>query len=112
MSTPAVEVPPIAAVKDLVDLLARLGLDPLHLHIDGARPLDSRPNVRLWLRHRTDFERVVTELGLRPTERRYVQSGQREWHAERDDDRTRLLVSCVSFEHHPDWQPRPQGVPS
>lgn len=102
-----VETPPIAAIKAVVDLFADLGIDPLHLHIDGARPTDSRPNLSAWCRYRTDFERVCQRLQLKATERRYVQPGQRHWCAERDDDTTRLLVQCVSFQHHADWEPRP-----
>lgn len=98
---------PTSAIKDLVDTLDGMGIDPLHLHIDGAKPLDPRPDIRLWCRYRTDFEAVCARLRLKPRERDgYGRMGQREWFAEHDDDRRRLLVQCVSFDHHPDWQPR------
>jgi hypothetical protein len=97
---------PTSAIKELVDILEDLGIDPLTLHIDGARPLDARPDVRLWCRYRTDFETVCERLRLKPHERLARQHGQREWFAEHDDDRRRLLVQCVSFAHHDDWQPR------
>lgn len=100
------ELTPVNEIKALVDLLDSLGIDPLHLHIDGSRPTDSRPNVRLWLRYRTEFETVCKRLKLKPAERRYMQHGVREWNAEGDTPMRRLLVSCASLAHHPDWVPR------
>lgn len=100
----ALNITPIATIKGLVDVLADMGLDPLHLHIDGRKPTDSRPGVSMWMRYRTDYEQVVERLRLKSVERRATQHGQREWHAERDTDDMRLLVQCVSFEHHEDWE--------
>ncbi len=97
----------IAAIKAIVDLFAELGIDPLHFHADGHKPTDHRPNLTIWCRYRTDFETICDRLGLKATERRYTSHGRREWYAELDDDTTRLLVSCASFEHHHDWEPRP-----
>lgn len=102
-----ITVPQIAAIKGLVDLFAALDIDPLHLQADGRHPTDTRPNLSVWCRYRTDFERVCDHLRLKPVERQYRQAGQREWYAERDDDTVRMLVQVVSFEHHPDWLPRP-----
>lgn len=102
-----IELPPIAAIKAIVDTFADLGIDPLHLHSDGHKPTDRRPDLRVWCRYRTDFERVCQRLRLKVTERRYVQTGQRAWFAEQDNADHRLLVECVSFEHHADWEPRP-----
>ena len=99
-----IDAPPIAAIKEIVDVFAELGVDPLHLQADGARPTDRRPNLSVWCRYRTDFETVCQRLDLKPVERRYIQHGQRHWYAERDNDTARLLVQCVSFEHHGDWQ--------
>ena len=102
-----IEAPPIAAIKAIIDTFADLGIDPLHFQADGARPTDRRPNVSVWCRYRTDFETVCARMKLKPVERRYVQHGQRHWYAERDTDTTRLLVQCVSLQHHDDWEPRP-----
>lgn len=98
---------PVAEIKAVVDLLADLGLDPLHLNIDGRTPTEDRPNIRLWMRYRSDFERVCEALKAKPVERQAHYQGQRHWYAEADTDARRLLVQCVSLEHHPDWQPRP-----
>lgn len=103
---PTLDLPRTSGIKTIVDLLDDLGIDPLHLHCDGAKPLDSRPNVRLWLRYCTDYERVIDRLRLKSVERQYRMPGQREWYAERDNDEMRLLVCCVSFAHHPDWEAR------
>lgn len=65
----SIETPPIAAIKAVVDVFADLGIDPLHLHVEGARPTDSRPNLSAWCRYRTDFERVCQRLQLKATER-------------------------------------------
>lgn len=103
------QITPIAETKSLVDLLADMGIDPLHLHVDGAKPLDARPNIKLWTRYRTEFFTLCERLGAKPEERRFAPAGQREWYAESDTLTRRLLVQCVSFEHHDDWEPRPNG---
>lgn len=104
---------PITVVKDLVDSLAFLAVTPLHLHVDTRVMLDQRPRVNVWLATRTDYERVVAALALKSVERMARTSGQREWYAEDDTTARALLVQCVSFVHHADWQARPideQGV--
>ncbi|WGL50668.1 hypothetical protein P5P86_11905 [Nocardioides sp. BP30] len=106
MPSDLIVLTPIAEIKAVVDTLADLGIDPLHLHIDGQRPTDRRPSMTTWIRYRTDFERVCDAFKAKPTERRYSQPGQREWYAESDTATRRLLIQCVSFEHHEDWQPR------
>ena len=100
---------PAGRIKALVDLLHGLGIDPLHLHIDGRKVDDLRPNTRLWLRHRTDIERVRQALGIKAKERAGHGPKQREWCAEKDDDGQRLLVQVVSLPHHPDWEERRHG---
>lgn len=98
---------PITEIKALVDLLADMGLDPLHLNIDARSNLDRRPRINLWMRYRTDFETFCARIGAKPAEKRYTGgTGQREWHANSDTPARALLVQCVSFDHHPDWQPR------
>ena len=106
MPTDLIVLTPIVEIKAVVDTLADLGVDPLHLHIDGQRPTDQRANINAWIRYRTDFERVCAVFKAKPTERRHCQPGQREWYAESDTVTRRLLLQCVSFEHHPDWRPR------
>lgn len=101
-----IRIPPVNAIKQVVDLLDELGIDPLHLHADGAKVLDARHDIKLWLRYRTDFERVCAALKAKPVERPHRGHGQREWYAEPDTADRRLLVQCVSFEHHPDWEAR------
>ena len=98
---------PTTVIKSVVDELVDLQVETLHLHIDGQTPTDARPSIRLWIRTRTDFELVCRAWGLKATEVRYTPTGQRQWHAEHDTHGHRLLVQCVSFDHHPDWQPRP-----
>lgn len=99
---------PVTAVKAIVDRLADLGIDPLHLHIDGSKPTDARPNVRLWLRTRTDFNRFidVPALAKKKVEERsgFSKDRQREFYVEDDTDERRLLIQCVSFPHHDDWE--------
>jgi len=99
--------PSITTLKELVDQLADLGIDPLHLHTDGHTNIRP-PDYRLWLRTRTDFFAVCEAFGLKPTEARWAPEGQRSWSAAKDTDDRRLLVQCVSFEHHDDWEPRPK----
>ena len=103
----AIALTPIDEIKEFVDVLADMGIDPLHLHIDGHRPTDARPSISVWIRHRTEFEAICARLKAKPVERRYSQPGQREWWAESDTTTRRLLMQCVSFEHHHDWEPRP-----
>lgn len=97
------DLPPINAIKEIVDVLADMGIDPLHLNADGRKPTDGRHDIRLWLRYRTEFEAVCERLRLKPAERPFRQHGQREWFAVGDNDDRHLLVQCVSFEHHHDW---------
>jgi hypothetical protein len=97
----------IATIKALVDQLAYMDVTPLHLNIDGPTPTETRPNIRLWLRTRSEFEAVCKALSLPVKESRYDPSGQRSWSASGDDASQRLFVSVVSFEHHDDWQPKP-----
>lgn len=99
-------VTPISEIKAVVDTLAGLGIDPLHLHIDGQRPTDHRPNITVWVRYRTEFEATCGAFNAKAVERRFIQHGQREWYAESDTATRRLLIQCVSFEHHADWAPR------
>jgi hypothetical protein len=108
MSEETLRLTPIDEIKAVVDTFADLGIDPLHLHVDGKRPLDQRPDIRVWVRYRMEFERVIDAFGAKPKERDYRMPGQREWFAEKDTDGRRLLLQCVSFEHHDDWQPRPK----
>lgn len=96
----------IDTIKGLVDVLHRLRMSPLHLHVDAKHVGDTRPDVKLWLRCRTDFEAFCAELGVRPVEARWNPEGQRSWSAEHDTPERRLLVQCVSFQHHDDWEPR------
>lgn len=97
---------PVATIKALVDDLARLDVTPLHLHVDTLKVGDLRPNVSLWTQTRTDFETLCDAWKMKPVERTYTPEGQRAWCAERDTNDRRLLVQCVSFAHHDDWQPR------
>ena len=99
-------IPPIAEIKAVVDVLADLGIDALHLRADAKKVGDTRPDISLWVTYRTEFLRVCEAFGIKPVERIAHQPGQREWYAERDTDDRRLLVQCVSFEHHEDWEPR------
>jgi hypothetical protein len=100
----------IAVVKALVDHLSDLDISPLHLRIDAKHVGDARPDVSMWLRYRTDFERFCDALKLKAKERAYSPEGQREWWAEHDTADRRLLVQCVSFAHHEDWQPKERAA--
>lgn len=97
----------MTAIKALIDKLDALGITPLHLNIDGPTPTEQRPNLRLWLRTRTDFETVCAALNLSAKAARYDQPGQRSWSASGDTEDQRLFVAAVSFKHHDDWQPKP-----
>lgn len=100
------DLPSITEVKAVVDLLADMEIDPLHLHVDGRRPMDSRPRITLWMRHRTDFMAVCDRIRVKPQERIARTPGQREWFAEADTLARQLLIQCVSLVHHDDWEPR------
>lgn len=100
---------PITEIKAIVDVLAELGIDALHFRADAKKVGDTRPDISLWITYRSEFLRVCEAFGLKPVERRYAGEGQRAWFAERDTDDRRLLVQCVSFEHHHDWEPRQRG---
>src|SRR5688500_10394121 len=78
---PMTEVPltPIEEVKLLVDLLDRLGITPLRLHVDTRM---ARAKADLSLACRSDFERFVEAAGVLSVERPARVSGQREWFAE------------------------------
>lgn len=97
---------PLGEIKALVDLLAELDVSVLHLHIDTRDMLDKRARINLWISSRTDYFRLCDHLKLTPTEKRYQGLGQREWWAEADTPARALLIQCVSFEHHDDWEPR------
>lgn len=98
---------PIEEIKAVVDVLAGLGIDPLHLHVDGKRSTNPRPDIHMWIRFRTDFERVCAAFEAGPVEeRRACPHGQREWWATSETSARKLLIRCVSFDHHHDWEPR------
>jgi hypothetical protein len=101
-------ITPIGEIKDVVDQLAELGIDALHLRADAKKVGDPRPDVSLWVTYRTEFLRVCEAFGVKAQERRFAGAGRREWFAERDTATRRLLIQCVSFEHHHDWEPRPR----
>ncbi len=103
------QITPIAEIKALVELLAEMGIDPLSLNARGATPLEPRSNMQLHLRTRTDFEAVCRRLGAKGHERKFPPRGQRSWWAEADTGTRKLLIQCVSFEHHDDWEPRTTG---
>lgn len=96
---------PIEEVKLLVDLLDRLGITPLHLHVDTRT---ATPKANVSLASRSDFERFVEAAGVPSVERPARVSGQREWFAEADTPGWEILVQAVSFVHHHDWKPRPE----
>ena len=96
----------VATIKTIVDDLAVLGIAPLHLRVDTLTVGDPRPSINLWAQTRTDFELLCDRWSLKPVERRFSPSTQREWYAERDLDDRLMLVQVVSFAHHADWQPR------
>lgn len=95
-------------LKALVDLMHRLNVTPLHLNFDGPTLTDTRPNIRLWVRTRTEHEALCDALSLKSVEARYDRDdGQRSWSADGDTTAWRLHVACVSHRHHDDWQPKP-----
>lgn len=102
------DVTQINTIRGIVEQLALLEMSPLHLRVDAKHVGDTRPDISLWLRYRTDFERFCESIKAKPHERMYRGQGQREWYAESDADTRRLLIQCVSFEHHDDWEPRPK----
>lgn len=101
------DVTQVKTVLGIVEQLAMLEISPLHLRVDAKHVGDTRPDISLWLRYRTDFERFCESIKAKPKERTYTPAGQREWWAESDTDTRRLLIQCASFEHHDDWQPKP-----
>lgn len=102
----------IGVIKALVDQLHDLDLSPLHLRVDAKHVGDTRPDVSMWLRYRTDFERFCAAVGVKPVPARFDSADQRSWSAEHDTADRRLLVQCVSFKHHDDWEPKSTGVPA
>lgn len=100
---------PMKPIRGLVELLDEIGVVPLHLHIDGPRPTEARPDMRLWTRTRSDFLTVVDAIGVKAPrdgwERRGARrQGQRHYAAEADTDSRRLLIQCLSLTHHDDWE--------
>ena len=107
----AVTFVPIAEVKAVVDLLAELGLTPLHLQVDASHAGEARPSIRVWTRFRAEFEQVAKALGAEVREPRPAGSEglTREYLAHVDTDRARIQVACTSRAHHHDWIPRGGG---
>lgn len=94
----------IDAIKTLVDQLHSLNMSPLHLHVDAKHVGDTRADAKLWLRYRTDMEAFCSEFGVKIVPARWDPEGQRSMSAIHDTDERRLLVRCVSFRHHSDWE--------
>lgn len=107
--TASLDLVSITEIKRVVDMFADLGITPSSLYVAGPRPLDSRPRFEVWAATRTDFNAICDRLGIKPAKRvegRYPLPGQRQWHAIHDTGAHRLLIQVVSFQHHPDWEPR------
>ena len=99
----------IDAIVALVVELQTLGIDPLHLHITGYTPNESRPKIQLWFRFKGDLDRWAEHSGLTGKVRERVGSfgfDQRHFYVEHDNEDRLLLVQCASLQHHPDWSPR------
>ena len=91
----------VVPVESLLTLLAALEVVPASLRVewsftDQERP---RPEVLVWLRSRTDFERVAGALGLR-TASAAGRNHRKLWTTA---DRPAPLIQCASFPHHDDY---------
>lgn len=96
--------PNIDDVAELVGILQRLRVSPTHLYVDWHHTSDHRPDVRIHLKTRTDFERFTAELKVKPNNIRQWQADQVRFEANHDTATRRLLIGCVSFPHHDDWE--------
>ena len=97
-------------VTSLLSTLAELDVTPSSLRVEWPFTDEDRPDVVLWLRTRTDFERITKSLGLRTTSAAGV--GHRKFWT--TADRPAPLVQCASFPHHDDYDtttPTPKETP-
>jgi hypothetical protein len=104
MSMSTIGAATITMARDFLDVLAELDVTLQMLHINTRWALEGAPVVHVLVAKRSDFMRVCEHLGKAPTEAKYQQLGQRRWWLEHDTDERSLLIECVSFKHHDDWE--------
>lgn len=90
-------------VQALVGALLVEGIVPASINVEWRHTDRTHPYVNVWLRYRTDLERVATRLGLR-VESTVRVVGQR--HYSTKGDGPGLLLQAVSHRHHEDWEDR------
>lgn len=90
---------------DVLTTLRDLDVEVNSLVVDRANGVRG---ISLWLTTRTDFIRVVDELGLKAQERAPQRSDHRLFFAHQGKEvfETPLLIQCLSCEHHDDWVSR------
>lgn len=90
----------LGPVTSLLATLADLDVTPSSLRVEWPFTDQERPDVVLWLRTRTDFERATSALGLKAKSAAAV-GCRRLWTTA---DRPAPLVQCASFPHHDDYE--------
>lgn len=94
---------PAACLTPVADLMAALVEEcivPASITAEWRHTDQTHPYVNVWLRYRTDLERLAQHLGLR------VESGVRtigQRHYWTKGDGPGVLLQCVSLPHHDDF---------
>jgi hypothetical protein len=90
----------LAPMTDLMGALNSEGIVPASITCEWRHTDQTHPYVNVWLRYRTDLERLAKRLGLR------VESGVRvigQRHYWTKGDGPGVLLQCVSLPHHDDF---------
>lgn len=91
----------LAPVVELLSVLTATGAVPASITVEWRHTDRPHPYVNVWLRYRTDLEKVAAALGLR------VESGVRvpgQRHYWTKGDGPGVLLQAVAHRHHDDWE--------
>lgn len=91
----------LAPVVDLMSTLTGTGVVPASITVEWRNTDRHHPYVNVWLRYRTDLEKVAAALGLR-VESAGGPVGQRRYWTKADGPG--VLLQAMSFRHHDDWE--------
>ena len=95
---------PGECLSPMVELLAALsseGIVPASITCEWRHTDQTHPYLNVWLRYRTEFERLANRLGLRIESAVRTADSRRYW---TKGDGPGVLLQCLSQRHHEDYE--------
>lgn len=91
----------LASLSELVAALSDEGIVPASIVVEWRYTDQPHPYLNVWLRYRTDLEKLARRMGLSDEERVHM-VGQRHYFTKGAGPGP--LLQAVSFPHHDDWK--------